>query len=352
MSARHPTLREVCQAANVSLYTASRALSGHEGVAEETRKRVIEAARTIGYVPNRLARNLKYDDSHTLGVLTANIANQFYSTLVKGIERIVQPAGYYCYVVDAVEDGVYDVERENKFVASLLEQRVAGIILTYVPTPDNMETLSAWRIPLVFVDCVPPTGFERFPAVMNEGRSGSWMVGRHFAAHGYRSWAFVGHTTTWESRYGRERGLREAAAEFGASLDVIEGGNDSRTACQAVQAFLAARPRAEWPRALYASNEPLLNGALRALREQRVSVPDEIATVGFDDFAWAELLVPPQTVVDQRIPEIGHMAGQQMLSALQGMPDLTGARLYTEPALIIRASCGGPAEAKRRIRAV
>jgi LacI family transcriptional regulator len=333
-------LREVSSAARVSIYTASRALGGHPGVAEETRGQVLAAAHKIGYIPNRIARNLKGDQSLTLGVLTANNANLFYSTLVKAIEKVVQPRGYHCYVVDAVEDGAYEITRENMFVSALLEQRVAGIIVTYVPTAANMKTLSNWRAPLLFVDCMPPEGFERYPSVMTDSRLGSLEIGRHFAAHGYRSWAFVGHTPSWMTRQAREAGFREAAAECNAQIDIIEGGNDSRAAQEAVSSFLRSKKRSEWPRALYASNEPLLNGALRALRQQRVRIPSEIAIAGFDDFAWADLLSPPVTVVDQQIAEIGRIAAQRILSDIDGEP--TGKlHLFTPPVLRIRDSCGG-----------
>lgn len=344
---RRPTLREVSLAARVSIYTASRALGGHAGVAEETRQHVLKTAQSLGYVPNRIARNLKGDQSLTLGVLTANNANLFYSTLVKAIEKVVQPRGYHCYVVDAVEDGLYEVSREDFFVAALLEQRVAGIIVTYVPTAENMQTLSNWRVPLLFVDCLPPEGYERFPSVMTDSRLGSLQIGRHFAAHGYRSWAFVGHTPSWMTRRTREAGFREAAAECGASVEIIEGGNHSRTAYEAVRTFLSAKRRSERPRALYASNEPLLNGALRALRERDVRIPEEIAIAGFDDFVWADLLDPPITVVDQQIAEIGRISGEKMLAELDGDP-LGAPHLLAPPVLRIRASCGGPTSAERR----
>jgi DNA-binding LacI/PurR family transcriptional regulator len=342
MGLRRPTLREVSAAARVSIFTASRALGGQSGVAEETRKLVLATAQRLGYVPNRIARSLKGDHSATLGVLTANNANLFYATLVRAIEKAVQPAGYHCAVVDAVEDGVYDTARETMAVSALLEQRVAGIVVTYTPTTENMRLLADWRVPLVFVDCAPPRGFDHYPSVMTDSRHGSLKLGRHFAAHGYRAWAFVGHAPGWTTRRTREAGFREASEECGATLDVIEGGNDSRTAAEAVAAYLGARPRARWPRALYASNEPLLNGALRALREHELRIPDEIAVAGFDDFAWADLLDPPMTVVDQHIGAIGQIAGEKMLAALDGEP-AGAAHVVTEPILRVRASCGGRA---------
>jgi LacI family transcriptional regulator len=344
-SLRRPTLREISSAARVSIFTASRALGGQTGVAEETRKLVLATAQRLGYVPNRIARSLKGDQSATLGVMTANNANLFYATLVRAIEKVVQPAGYHCLVVDAVEEGVYDVGRETIAVSALLEQRVAGIVVTYTPTAENMRLLSDWRVPLVFVDCAPPQGFGHYPSVMTDSRVGSLKLGRHFAAHGYRAWAFLGHAPGWTTRQAREAGFREAAEECGAALDVIEGGNDSRTAAEAFSAYLATRSRARWPRALYASNEPLLNGALRALREREIRIPSEMAIAGFDDFAWADLLDPPMTVVDQQVGAIGQIAGEKMLAALRG-ESAEPANVVTEPILRIRASCGGRAPAE------
>lgn len=337
---RRPTLKDVCLAADVSVFTASRALAAHPCVAEPTRLRVAEAAEKLGYFANRSARNLKDGASRTLGILTANNANLFYSTLVRAVEKAVHSAGLHCYVVDAVEDGVYAVERENQFIGSLLEQRVAGIVLTYIPTAENLRKLAAWRLPLVFVDCETPEGFDQCPSVLTDNRQGGLLVGRHFAAHGYKTWLFVGHTATWTSRHAREAGFREAARACGAQVESVEGGNDSSTALSAIRHYLGARPRSAWPRALFASNEPLLNGSLRALRALDVRVPSEIGVVGFDDFAWADLLEPPITTMDQHIEEIGRMAGEEMLALLEEKPTSAIPRRLTVPTLCVRESCG------------
>ena len=160
---RRPTLKDVCLAADVSVFTASRARRPTLAWPSRRACRVAEAAEKLGYVANRSARNLKDGASRTLGILTANNANLFYSTLVRAVEKAVHSAGLHCYVVDAVEDGVYAVERENQFIGSLLEQRVAGIVLTYIPTAENLRKLAAWRLPLVFVDCETPEGIRSMP---------------------------------------------------------------------------------------------------------------------------------------------------------------------------------------------
>jgi LacI family transcriptional regulator len=339
-----PTLHDICRAAEVSVFTASRALSGHDGVAPQTRERVQRIAGELGYVANQMARNLKRSSSRTVGVLTANVENQYYAVLVGALEKVVQEQGFHCLVTDAVVDGIYSIERENRFVAALLEHRVAGVVVTYSPTRENMRRLAAWRLPILFVDCLPPAGYEHLPCITADNYAASREVGNHLAGHGYGTWAFVAHTPTWGTRQPREMGLCDAASSHGAKVEIIEGGNDSETACRAVAALLDSRPRRAWPDALYASNTPLLHGTLRALNDRSVRIPQDIALVAFDEFDWAALLSPPITVVDQRIPEIGAAAGGRLLDLFGHSSDTGEIVGVVKPYLRIRASCGCSAD--------
>jgi LacI family transcriptional regulator len=344
---RRPTLKDVSGAARVSTFTVSRALGRQSGVSAETRERVFEAARALGYVPNRLARSLKHADSQMIGVLVSNNANPFFATLVRSLENVVQKQGFQCFVLDAEEDGEYRTERETLLVAALLEQRVAGIALTYVPTAGNMEALAKWRVPLVFVDCVSPPGYEGYPSVTADNWSASHNVGLHFARLAYRGWVFVGHTRKRASRKDRERGFGDAARACGASLRIVEGANDRESAYRALRAMLSDCVRNDLPDAVLASNELLLHGSLRAIREVGLRIPDDIAVVGFDEFIWAELVDPPMTVVDQHIDRIGGEAGRLLLGEIAGGPEVLGVT-PKEPLLVradlkIRRSCGAAA---------
>ena len=146
------TLRDVCAAAGVSTYTGSRALNGHPGVAEETRQRVLRVAAELGYVANQHAKDLKNPNNKTVAVLTANMANQYYAVLVSGIETILDAEGYNCITMDSVLAGTYSQAREDSFVSSIMAQRVAAVVITYILSASNMQTLSNWGVPLIFVD--------------------------------------------------------------------------------------------------------------------------------------------------------------------------------------------------------
>lgn len=342
-----PTLRHVSEAAGVSLFTASRALANQGGVAAETRDRVQRIAAELGYVANQAARNLKHRRSQTIGILTANTSNQYYPLLAGAIEDAVQAAGYGCFVANAVsrrdgEPARYDTTREDRFVAALLEQRVAGVIVTYALTETNLALLRQWRIPLLFVDCPPPAEHADLPAIGIDNAAASHLLGRHLAEHRYRHWAFIGFPQDWTTRALRQQGFAAAAAEAGARLDIVEAGNDADTAYREIGAYLdQARARQALPRVLFASNTPLLHGAWRALAERNLRIPEDIAVVAFDDFDWAPLLTPGVTVIDQHIADLGRRAGEAMLAHLQSdgaAPLVTD--LSLPATLCIRQSCG------------
>ena len=118
------------------------------------------------------------------------------------------------------------------------------------------------------------------------------MVGNHLASLGYRRWCFVGHARNWNTREPRQAGLEAAAANCGASVEVVEGGNDAEVARRALTATLTRLSGCARPQAIFASNTVLLKGVLVALRDCGIEIPRQMAVVAFDDFDWAELLIP------------------------------------------------------------
>jgi LacI family transcriptional regulator len=337
-----PTLKDVSAATGFSTYTVSRALADLPGVSEKTRLFVREAAAEVGYVPNRLAQTLKQKSSSAIGFLTANNSNPFYSALVNAFEEVVIPQGFHCIVSDATDHGHYSEERESRFLENLLEQRVAGVALTYQPTSVQMRRLSDWGLPVVFVDSNAPADHPDIPAVFADGEDVSFAVGMHFFEHGYMDWLFVGHPTTWPTRITREKGIRRAARATGARLTVIEGHNDIDDAQAAVERYLGSV--ATPPRAIFVANEPLLTGAMRALRKAELRVSEDVALIGYDSFAWAELLTPAITLVDQGIEKMGRLAGARMLYEINranGVEAGDTPSVNLPPSrLIIRESCG------------
>jgi LacI family transcriptional regulator len=341
-SPRRATLKDVCSQAGVSLFTASRALSGHPGVAKRTGARVREAAARLGYVANQHARNLKGGARRVIGVIAASKANQYYATLVGALEDAVETHGYSCFVADAATAGVYLPMREDRIVESMIQQRVAGVVVTYSIDEKNLTLLGAWNIPVLFVDCLPPDSVGAFPSVATDNFSASLAMGNHLATLGYRRWCFVGHARNWNTRKPRQKGFEAAAANCGATIEIVEGGNDAEVARRGVTAMLTRLSAERRPHALYASNTVLLKGALLALRDCAIEIPRQMAVVAFDDFDWAPILHPPMTVVDQNIALIGRTAGSQLLALLgEAAPQTNVSNKVTIACTLkVRESCG------------
>ena len=334
-----PTLRDVSQRTGLSVYSVSRALSGEKGVSEETRARVQAAARDVGYVANQLARSLKGNSSRTIGILAGGTANQYYATLIGAFDAALRDANFQSILADTMADGDYGRDRETRLVSAMLEQRVAAVVVTYALAPANLKLITDWGIPLLFVDCIPPRRYAHHPAVTADNEQASAMVGDHFAAHGYRRWAFVGYPKRWSSRVPRENAFHAAARRHGATVDVIDTGNDAETPYPAVSAYLAGHP-AGTVDAIYCANTPLLQGTLRAIRDDGRQVGTDLGVIAFDEFDWAALLQPSITVIDQHIADIGRDAAAKLLDELSGeKTEGPGAQLVT-PTLIVRESCG------------
>ena len=165
----------------------------------------------------------------------------------------------------------------------------------------------------------------------------------HLASLGYRRWCFVGHARNWNTREPRQRGFEAVAANCGARVEIVEGGNDAEIAHRSVIGLLTRLPVEERPHALYASNTVLLKGVLLALRDCGIEVPRQMAVVAFDDFDWALILHPPMTVIDQHIALIGRTAGVLELLGLLGetvTPTDALKSITIAPTLKVRGFCG------------
>lgn len=341
------TLSDVADLAGVSKYSASRALSGLSGVSAKTAKRVERAAEELNYVPNRLASGLRARSMNAIGVLTANSKNSYYSDLLEGIDSITSSFGFQSFSSDSTNHGTYDEDREDRFIRTLLELRVSGVVLTYQPSKANLELLNDWRVPIVFVDCSvgSETESEALISVSPDNLEATERLGDHFASHGYTHWLFVGHDPAWPSRQERELGFRTAAQRAGATVTTLEAGNSVAGAEKVFSDFLKANPQTNFD-AFFTSNEIILNGSLRAIRALRPELLNDVGFASFDEFSWADLMEPKVTVIDQQTTVLGEIAALNLLGKIKEstdnpvLVDLPLAPRVPSPTLTVRNSCG------------
>jgi len=348
-----PTIRDISRLTGLSTYTISQALRGANGVSDDSRARVVAAANNIGYIPNRAAQDLRRTNRDSVGLITASTSNSYYLDLIGGIQSTVQSLAWTVIIADVAVDGHYDAAQEDRTVRRLIEARVAGVISTLTLSKANTELLSKWDIPIVFVDSSPPTEAAALPSVTTDNYQASMQVGGHLAGHGYTSWLFLAYPAIWSTRVEREHGLRDAAASAGAGLIVVESANDAISASQALRGYLDAATAV--PDVLIAGNNPMLLGALEHLRLRGLSIPRDIAVVGYDEFAWSNLIQPPLTLLNERSGEIGQQAAKTLAEIIlaqdaaekRGESSVPAYRpehqLQVGAELIVRQSCGcGP----------
>ncbi|MFE3144425.1 LacI family DNA-binding transcriptional regulator [Streptomyces scopuliridis] len=344
-------MRDVSRATGLSIYTVSRALSNSDGVSTASRDLVRKTARELGYVPNRAAQELRKNTRSSVAVITASTSNYYYLDLMAGIQRTLRASDRAAIVADIAAEGVYSAETEKALVHDLIQSRTAGVIATLTLSSQSVKLFRDWDIPVVFVDSLPPEGAVAVPSITTDNFGASMKVGAHLADHGYRDWLFLAYPVRWSTRAERERGLREAASEYGATLTVVESENDPASAYAALSDCLdsAGRPL---PHVIIAGNNPMVHGALLMLHDRGVRVPDEVAVVAFDEFPLAPLLNPPLTVLNEDSEAIGVLAAQILTRVIDEQVEAErlskpptpsyrpGDRREMNAELIIRKSCG------------
>jgi DNA-binding LacI/PurR family transcriptional regulator len=329
-----PTIDDVARRAGVSTATVSRVINQHPRVAAPTRRRVRQAMEALGYEPNNLARNLRARSLRVFGLIVPDILASFFTAIARGVEDVAYAHGYSVMLSNS--DG--DPFKEAEYLRTLRTERVAGIILG--PTEKaNAEARAVLRagIPLVTID--RRIAELELDAVTTDSDAGIMAAVEHLHGHGHRAIGFVGGPVDVSTGRRREEAffaaLRrlglETSPEWVARADFREEGGH-----QAALEVLTCESR---PTALFVANEMMTLGALRAVRELGLSMPTDLAVIGFDDTPWARLLDPPLTVVAQPAYDLGRLAAEALLRRLDD-PNRRVSTALLAPRFLVRASCG------------
>lgn len=329
------TLVELAAKLNLSISTVSRALSRPEMVAPHTRERIAEAAKQYGYRPNGVARSLRKGKTQTIGLVVSDIQNPFYASVTRATERAAARHGYTLVICNADENA----ENEVRALHLLDEMQVAGIIHGSTgATLPTLEALALKGIPIVDIDRV--SGLGEADTVLVDNARGAALAAEYLLSLGHKRSAIITgpqHLTTGAERLS---GFQQTLAEAGLPLeDAYLKIGDFREASGYV-ATLELLDLADPPTALFVANNEMMAGALAALRERKVTVPDEMSLISFDDVRWAKYVNPPLTIVAQPTEQIGTLAAELLFERLAGRREKLAKRL--EPTLIVRGSCAPP----------
>jgi LacI family transcriptional regulator len=305
-------------------------LNGSSGVAADKAARVRKVAARMGYEPFGPARALRQPRTSVWAVIIADIENPFFTAVVRGVEDEAVQHNHRVVLCNSDED----LDKERAYVDVAIGERMAGVIIAVASIRDStLDPLLADGIPVVAIDRRPD--FEGIDSVVVDNRSGAEAATEHLLAGGARRVACITGPARVSTANDRLAGYRRALDARGIKADRVlvrradfrqEGGH------RAAAALLDRRPR---PDALFVANNLMTLGALEAIAEKGLAVPDDVALVGFDDAPWTTLVDPPLSVVAQPTYEIGRQAAR-----LLAEPAADGAsrHLVLAPELIARGS--------------
>jgi LacI family transcriptional regulator len=339
---RRATIRDVASRAGVSHQTVSRVINLNPNVAEHTRERVLAAIRELGYVPSPMARGLISNRTRSLGVVADDISDGFFARMVAGAEAEARRRGYYLMIGSVEPD-----DDERGYLRLMLERRVEGLILARpsVPlAPGDLEPARSAGVPLVGVGASELPGF---PIVDVDNEQGGYDATRHLLEHGHERIAIITGPLGSTPGKGRFEGFSEALGEAGIELAAEYAQSSDFRRDGGYQAMLQLLGLAKPPTAVFVTNNLMTIGALHALHDVGVQVPEQLSIIGFDDLDLADLLAPPLTVVDRPMEGQGVLAMRLLLSRLDGTYTGEPRRIVLETRLLKRGSCSGPSGSAR-----
>ena len=328
-----PTIYTVAQHAGVSISTVSRVLNNQSLVKAETKAKVLQAMEALGYQPSASARSLALNSTETIAIIFQRVSGPFFSEIIRGAEVEAQQHQYHLLLYS-----VYAHQGDERLLR-FLSAKVDGMILTASCVSDAyVRGLQRQRIPFVLL------GQEKegivADTVMPDDRQGTYEVMTHLVEHHrYQRIAFVGRIQDQPHRHARYEGYRQALLRADLPVDtalVVQGEFDEPSGYRTMAQLLELPCP---PQAVFFANDQMAMGALAAAHEKRVSIPDDVAIVGFDDIQMATYVQPSLTTVRQELRQRGVLAIQRLLQRIDD-PDLEAKTLVLPTHLVVRRSCG------------
>jgi LacI family transcriptional regulator len=329
------TLKHVAERAGVSLKTASNVKNNWPYVSDETRAKVKRVMLELGYRPSRVARSLVTGRTETVGIVVPDITNPFFSAIIRGCEDQLLKHGYSLFLCNTDED----TQREEYYINLLVSQGVDGLLLFSLGS--SAETLGVSipeDLPTVAVDVLAQDHLSNLTAVRIDNAGGARAATVHLLSAGRHRIAFLkGKFDRFPARE-RQRGFRQAMEQQAIPTDDAMIAEDAPTIGGGYQAALQALDAFQ-PDALFCFNDLMALGALAAANTLQLSVPDDIALVGFDDIVPALLVTPMLTTVRIQQYELGRYAVRLLMERIQD--ESLPFKLVSYPVeLQVRESCG------------
>jgi LacI family transcriptional regulator len=327
------TMKRIAAELGVSTTTVSKVLNHHADIGTATRARVLARVEELGYRPNAVARSLTLRKTHTLGVVIPDLMHSFFVEIVAGIEAAVSARGYGLLLCSSSEDP----RKERSELEMLRARQVDGIVLASAH-PSNTDVLGRITATgaLVMIDRDDYPGLRCHRVLTDDEEVGRLAAG-HLIDRGRRAVAHIAGPPIVHAMR-RESGYREALRARGMRVRsgwIARGGFMDADGYRAMKQLLELRPRVD---AVFAANDPAAIGAMKAIWEAGLRIPDDIAVVGAGDIAHGDLLRVPLTTVGWSKEGLGRQAAELLLDQMGPHPGGPFRRVIMPPQLVLRAS--------------
>lgn len=330
------TLKEIAKDAGFSVTMTSRVLGNYGSFSEATKKAVLKSAEKLNYQPNLVARSMRSGSTKAIGVIVNSVLENFWMTLFRGIEQSALNAGYQVILCDS---GGGNPDKERKNLELLSERNVDGLILSpSFGAHQMLKKLSRNGLPVVLID-TEIKGID-VPAVTVDNCGGAYEAVEYLIKLGHGRIGIVTGGDKGNTSVERLSGYIDAHKRHDLPIldEMIKAGNfREEDSYNVVNEFLAMENR---PTALFVCNECMTAGALLSIREHKLSIPEEISIIGWDNPGWTSFMNPSITVVDQASHTMGIFAWQALFSEIE-LDSESGRdkNIVLKPELIIRESC-------------
>jgi LacI family transcriptional regulator len=327
-------MKDIAEDLGVSLMTVSKALRSHSDISEQTRQRVLKRMRELKYQPDWIARSMVTGRTYLVGLVLPDLMHSFFAEVAHGVARRLQPAGYQVVMANTEEDP----EAEKRNIEVLTSRKVDGLIIASALRHKDLEefkTIERTGTPYVLIDR-RITGVDANYVGVKDEDVGA-MATEHLIQRGAKRIAHIRGPAVSTGR-GRLRGYRRALNRRGLAIRpeyIVSGEGGDRGGYEAMRNLLRLDPR---PDAVFAYNDSIAAGAIKAILEAGLRVPEDIAIIGAGNVHYSDLLRVPLSTIDQSSTVIGEKAAELLSVCMAAKKPPKPQRIFIQPSLVVRDS--------------
>lgn len=336
MKNSNPTLKSIAHKLGVSVTTVSRVLNGKSSryrISAETEKIILKAARDLAYSPNQLARGLRLKRTNSIGYIIPDISNPFFASIAKSVEKYARKYGYSIILCDSEENT--DIEKES--LQLLISRKVDGLIISPVGLEvAHLISVKQKNVPIVLLDRYFPN--LELPFVTSDNYQGAFEAVNLLIQNGHTNIACIQGLRNTSPNTDRVRGYIDAHLKNGYKVDESLIVGDSFGEENGYIETKLLLKKTNIPTAIFSISNLISLGAIRAIAEEGLKIPDDISMVSFDDQPYSRFLSTPMTTVAQQITQIGQIATKILFDQIEEKKSFNPQGIFLPTKMIIRDS--------------